>query len=140
MDKKEDGHRIWSRTKWTKSRQRTNKYFFSFVKEQPVGGLLTKLYDEDDTNVSLRVLQGLQHFLLQYPMNNRRKFVRNYQVMSHVNSHLKLRGCWRFLSRKNNSPGRLRLLRKEKTIRETLRPQQAPKFFEGSALFGGLHA
>lgn len=53
MDRKEEGLRIWSRTKWVKSKNRINKYLYSLVKESMVGGLITKLYDEDNTNDSL---------------------------------------------------------------------------------------
>ena len=52
MDRKEDGHRIRSRMKWMKSRDRMNKYLFSSVKGHPIGGLIMELYDEDDTFVS----------------------------------------------------------------------------------------
>ena len=52
--RKEDGRRIRSRTRWMKSGDRMNKYFFPLVKERPMVGLITKLYDEDDTFVSLR--------------------------------------------------------------------------------------
>ena len=52
--RKEDGRRIRSRTRWMKSRDRMNKCFFPLVKERPTVGLITKLYDEDDTFVSLR--------------------------------------------------------------------------------------
>lgn len=51
MDRKEDGHRIRSRTKWMKSKYRMNKYLFSSIKERPTRGLITKVYDDDDDTV-----------------------------------------------------------------------------------------
>lgn len=51
MDKKEDRCRIQSRTKWMKSGDRMNKFFFSLVKESPMGGLITKLDDQHDTMI-----------------------------------------------------------------------------------------
>lgn len=51
-DMKEKGRRIRSRTKWMRSGNRMNKYIFSFVKERPPEGLITKLYEEDDIVVS----------------------------------------------------------------------------------------
>lgn len=35
-----------------KSKDGMNKYFFSSVKQWPTGGLITKLYDKDDTIIS----------------------------------------------------------------------------------------
>ena len=41
-----------------KSEVAMNKYFFS-IKEHPLGGLITKLYDEDDALISsVRILHG----------------------------------------------------------------------------------
>lgn len=51
VGKKEDGRKIQSRTRWMQSRDRMNRHFFSSVKEPPAGGLITKLYDEDNVVV-----------------------------------------------------------------------------------------
>lgn len=55
IDRKKDRHRIRSHTRWMKYGDKMNKYFISLVKECMVGGLITELYDEDDTIVSSRL-------------------------------------------------------------------------------------
>lgn len=47
-DRKEGGHRIQSRTRWMQSGDKMNIHFFS-MREQPVGGLIMELYNEDNT-------------------------------------------------------------------------------------------
>lgn len=47
-----DGHRIRFETRWMKSEDRMDKYIFSLVKEHMAGGLITELFDKDDTLVS----------------------------------------------------------------------------------------
>ena len=54
LDRKEDGHRIRFGTKWMEFGDRMNKLFFSSFKEHPIGGLITKLYNEDEIVVSSR--------------------------------------------------------------------------------------
>lgn len=59
MDMKKDGHRIWSKTKWMKSGDRMNKYFFFSIKERLEGlNFITELYDEDDAIVFISMDLG----------------------------------------------------------------------------------
>jgi len=51
-DKKEEGRKIRSRTRWMESGDRMKKHFFSSIRERPTSGLITKLYDEDNTIIS----------------------------------------------------------------------------------------
>ena len=50
---REDGRRIRSKTQWMQFGDTMNIFFFSLVREWPVGGLITELYDENKIVVSL---------------------------------------------------------------------------------------
>lgn len=72
-EKKEERRQIRSRTSWMQSGDRMNKYFFSSVKERPASGLITELFDEDNTTISssadlARVCNSLYSNLYVWPV------------------------------------------------------------------------
>lgn len=88
-NQKEEGRKIRSRTRWMESGDRMSKHFFSSVRERPAGGLITELYDEDNTIASssanlAKVCNSFYSKLYACPVQNEQRHEHVDELLSYV--------------------------------------------------------